>query len=65
MKPPICARCCRPVDRFVEEHNPFTEIVRFTAHCHGETESVSFNESELTGALAFGLSFQSMRALTQ
>lgn len=67
MRQPICARCCKPVDRFVEKHDPFTETIRFTVYCHGETESVAFNECELIGANAvmFREAFLAMIALPQ
>ncbi len=63
MNKPICARCGREVDRFIEEHNTFTEVVRYTAYCHGETESVSFNEAELNGAVRLGHAFTAQRLL--
>jgi hypothetical protein len=60
---PLCARCLRPVDTFLESFDAFLGQVRFTARCHGETESVVFNEAEITGSIALTHAFVSMRRL--
>lgn len=58
---PLCARCGRLVERF-EEVEIFG-MVRFTAACHGERESIDLRPNEARG-LNFGMAFVAPRILS-
>ena len=61
---PMCAVCAAKVESMTEEDCPFTETVRFTARCHGDTQSVLFTYAEIArGGLDFGTAFQPDRRL--
>lgn len=55
---PMCARCMKPVDRFVEDERPFLGVVRFIAYCHGERECVDLMTSEVGQSIHFGRAFE-------
>jgi hypothetical protein len=54
---PQCAKCGRPVDRMATSLNQLTGKWTLTVHCHGETETMYFDdaddEREIVEAIAF------------
>lgn len=55
---PQCAVCGRPVERMTEEEDDWANVVVFTAHCHGQRESIEIpmGDSRLKG-ITFGAAF--------
>jgi hypothetical protein len=56
---PTCAVCGKTVEVFDTLDDSFMERVRFTARCHGETESVDIPYSQLGQSVRFGQAFTS------
>jgi hypothetical protein len=57
---PTCAVCRRPVERVETARNVLDGTVQFTARCHGDVETATVTESDLTRAngLCFGVAFE-------
>jgi hypothetical protein len=45
---PMCAKCGHPVELLAEGYDHFTNRVSFRVVCHGEIETVTFDDCEMT-----------------
>lgn len=62
---PFCEVCQRPVDRVELSQNMRDLRWKFTAFCHGETESCSVDERDIhSGQLLAGTAFHRPKTLT-
>ena len=53
---PICARCNKPVESFIEEYADGWGV-RFVARCHGERETITLTEKEACSGIRFERAF--------
>lgn len=65
---PICDRCNKPVEQFVEAFDDFAQRVIYVARCHGESERVDIDVKTIEAARKwdpqFGRAFLRLKELT-
>ena len=58
---PRCARCAKPVERFVVDHDLLAEEYIMVAACHGETQTIRVTWLEAVGGFGIGEAFADER----
>lgn len=52
---PMCAACCKPVERMTEEET--SDELILTAHCHGDRQRIRLGPAELAAIRKIDLSW--------